>query len=922
MADEIIIDLNIKGAKEEIKNLNQIQLEINDLADSKKKLAAEEKRLRKAIEDKTATEEESVDALREVAEQQSKNNLLIKEAKKEQSEKTKVVAASAQINKLAAGSVAQLAAQHTKDKDALRLLSKEERENTKAGQALTKKVKEQSDELKEIEKSYGTTSRSVGDYGIAMQDTLPLMGGFGSQIQNIIGQLGGIKSAIGKFSAAQKGMATSTNGANKSLKSFRIALISTGIGAIVVALGALVAAFLSTQRGVDAVTKYLRPLQEIMSSLLGVVQDLATKGVDRLKKAFDNPKQAVIDFGNAIKDRILTSILAIPKVIVGIGKSSIAGFKLMALNIKKALADVPLIGKGIDKKKVEADIARVEKQAKEALIGLGKATIELGIGVDADEVLAAGKEAGEFFKEAAARGTQIDQLTKQIERIGVSLNREKQTANRLFNEQKLIAENTKLSAQEQLAAATKAQEILKGVTKLEVDQQNRQIKLAQLKAEANDTDIEGQTEIQNLIADREQIEADAIQKGLELRNKANGIAKTEEARVKKVSDDKAKAREKDATDAAKLEKEAITAKIEKLQLERQLEEALTDETNAMKLQKEKQLLNEIAALRLESATNTATIEAEKATKNIEDDVVRAKEKQNLIDEAVSSVKLENQIAFAEKEKELKGEQDEIEANALTAKEARQARNQDLAVEGGKKLVELAANAAQKEKEDALKIEKEKLDAGLITKEEFEKKKNAIEKKAFKKKKAQDIAVIAIDLAKEISGIAAESAKNPLNAVTGGGAGAVQFASLAAVASVRSGIQAGIVASQKFAQGGIIHGASHAQGGVNIGNNQEAEGGEAIINKRSTRKHLGLLSAINQDGGGVALGGLASPNTATISKFANGGVTNNTVTNSGVDIDELRQALADSVGSIKVQNVASETTGVANRVEQIQDSASF
>jgi hypothetical protein len=900
MADEIIIDLNIKGAKEEIKNLNQIQLEINDLADSKKKLAAEEKRLRKAIEDKTATEEESVDALREVAEQQSKNNLLIKEAKKEQSEKTKVVAASAQINKLAAGSVAQLAAQHTKDKDALRLLSKEERENTKAGQALTKKVKEQSDELKEIEKSYGTTSRSVGDYGIAMQDTLPLMGGFGSQIQNIIGQLGGIKSAIGKFSAAQKGMATSTNGANKSLKSFRIALISTGIGAIVVALGALVAAFLSTQRGVDAVTKYLRPLQEIMSSLLGVVQDLATKGVDRLKKAFDNPKQAVIDFGNAIKDRILTSILAIPKVITGIGKSSIAGFKLMALNIKKALADVPLIGKGIDKKKVEADIARVEKQAKEALIGLGKATIELGIGVDADEVLAAGKEAGEFFKEAAARGTQIDQLTKQIERIGVSLNREKQTANRLFNEQKLIAENTKLSAQEQLAAATKAQEILKGVTKLEVDQQNRQIKLAQLKAEANDTDIEGQTEIQNLIADREQIEADAIQKGLELRNKANGIAKTEEARVKKAIADREKVEAKAIADKTALEVKAIDDKIKALELGRQLELATIDETNEEKLQREREFLDNVGALRVEKA--------------------------RLNGENVAEVELENQIIKAEKEKEAQAVIDEEENTRLAEQEAfkQHVRSEtvDIAVQGGKALIDAANTRAEREKDIELANLNAKLEGGLISQEEFEKQKLAIEKKAFNKKKGLDLAVIAIDLAKELSAISAAAAANPANSVTFGAAGLTQAATLSAIAVAKSGVQAAVVASQKFAQGGIIHGASHAQGGVNIGNNQEAEGGEAIINKRSTRKHLGLLSAINQDGGGVALGGLASPNTATVSRFANGGVTNNTVTNSGVDIDELRQALADSVGSIKVQNVASETTGVANRVEQIQDSASF
>jgi hypothetical protein len=101
--------------------------------------------------------------------------------------------------------------------------------------------------------------------------------------------------------------------------------------------------------------------------------------------------------------------------------------------------------------------------------------------------------------------------------------------------------------------------------------------------------------------------------------------------------------------------------------------------------------------------------------------------------------------------------------------------------------------------------------------------------------------------------------------------------LTGIAVARSAVQAGIVASQKFSRGGVIHGASHAFGGVDLGNNQEGEGGEAIINKKSTAKHLGLLSAINQDGGGVALGGVASPSTGALSKFGNGGITNN-VTN--------------------------------------------
>jgi hypothetical protein len=82
----------------------------------------------------------------------------------------------------------------------------------------------------------------------------------------------------------------------------------------------------------------------------------------------------------------------------------------------------------------------------------------------------------------------------------------------------------------------------------------------------------------------------------------------------------------------------------------------------------------------------------------------------------------------------------------------------------------------------------------------------------------------------------------------------------------TGFKAAIVNSMEFggvtpeAANGLLVGASHAQGGIKIktpGGMIEAEGGEAIINKKSTAMYLPQLSAINQAGGGV--------------KFANGGM---------------------------------------------------
>ena len=73
-------------------------------------------------------------------------------------------------------------------------------------------------------------------------------------------------------------------------------------------------------------------------------------------------------------------------------------------------------------------------------------------------------------------------------------------------------------------------------------------------------------------------------------------------------------------------------------------------------------------------------------------------------------------------------------------------------------------------------------------------------------------------------------------------------------------QVATIASQKFAKGGILDGASHANGGIQTPFG-ELEGGEAVINKNSTRMFAPLLSQINEAGGGkrFATGGILDTN---------------------------------------------------------------
>jgi len=130
-------------------------------------------------------------------------------------------------------------------------------------------------------------------------------------------------------------------------------------------------------------------------------------------------------------------------------------------------------------------------------------------------------------------------------------------------------------------------------------------------------------------------------------------------------------------------------------------------------------------------------------------------------------------------------------------------------------------------------------------------------------------------------------------------------------------QLAVIESQQFAKGGMIEeyanggmvmGRSHAQGGEKFavgGRVVELEGGEAVINKRSTSMFKGQLSAMNAAGGGV--------------KFADGGLMNSSsFTSARFNSSGFNQ----SAGSGKVVVVESDITNSQTKVKAIQNNASF
>jgi hypothetical protein len=138
--------------------------------------------------------------------------------------------------------------------------------------------------------------------------------------------------------------------------------------------------------------------------------------------------------------------------------------------------------------------------------------------------------------------------------------------------------------------------------------------------------------------------------------------------------------------------------------------------------------------------------------------------------------------------------------------------------------------------------------------------------------------------------------------------------LAAAAGIAGGIGIATIAAQKvpepeyLADGGLLEGASHNQGGIPVGRTGiEVEGGEYVINKRSTASYLPLLEAINDAGK---------------RKFADGGqlpAVQTQIQQEFIDYDKLADAVLRGIQpSVSVV----EINRVQNRVRVIEQNASL
>jgi hypothetical protein len=249
---------------------------------------------------------------------------------------------------------------------------------------------------------------------------------------------GAISGFKGVVSGAKKGI--------MAMKSLKVAIAATGIGAIVIAVVALGKAFTSSEEGQNKFAKIMGVIGSITGNLIDVLADLGNK----LISVFENPKQALTDFGNLIKENIQNRLEGMLEFIPAVGKAISLAFK----------------GKFKEAGKVAADAA-------------GK--VALGVENVTDKIVDATNKTGEFIaelqREAVIAG-RIADMRANADKKERALIVERAEADRTRAELLEKAVNKEMfSTQERIA-------FLEEAGKLEADITAKEIEAARLRYDA------------------------------------------------------------------------------------------------------------------------------------------------------------------------------------------------------------------------------------------------------------------------------------------------------------------------------------------------------------------------------------------------------------------------------------------------------
>lgn len=376
---------------------------------------------------------------------------------------------------LAEESSDQLSVRLDRLRAAWRGLSVDERDNTETGRELEKQINAIDEQLKTLDARVGVHSRKVGQYENATKDLnnaltsqFPILNTLKREYEGYSNILKSSIAVIGQYIAGSNAGAASTGALSKALRILRIALISTGIGAIVVVIGALIAYLTTTAEGIDKVTAVTRPLQAIMRALLGVLQNVGKTFVE----AFTNPRKALTDIKNYIESSVIPQLKNVWDILIGI---------------------------------TTLDFGR----AKGGFVNIGRA------------ISSVSKNLSDFTSDAIKTGQEIDRITKELQDGEIELIRTQSELNRKYREQSEISRDLSKSESDRKQAAEEGLKAVNALADQQIALQEKRIELVRLENKDTMDTRESLRTLAEAEAALDDIRADAARKRVLLTSSFN-----------------------------------------------------------------------------------------------------------------------------------------------------------------------------------------------------------------------------------------------------------------------------------------------------------------------------------------------------------------------------------------------------------------
>tara|TARA_R110000803_G_scaffold22450_3_gene55872 strand:- start:544 stop:2697 length:2154 start_codon:yes stop_codon:yes gene_type:complete len=260
------------------------------------------------------------------------------------------------------------------------------------------------------------------------------------------GVLGIIDKKTGGAISGFTNLTKTVGGATKGFNLMKIAIIGTGIGALLILLTSLTAAFTSSEEGQNKFAK----MMGVIGAVVSVFTDRLASLGELIISVFENPKQALIDFKDAFVKNITN-------------------------RISSAIETIGFLGSAI-KKVFSGDFGGAMDDAKKA--GSSYVDTLTGVKDTIGKVTEATKElSSEIIKEGNAAAKIADQRA-EANKLERKLGIERAEANRKR------ADLLDKAANKELYTAQQRIDFLKEAGKIDEEITNKEVKLAELRLKA------------------------------------------------------------------------------------------------------------------------------------------------------------------------------------------------------------------------------------------------------------------------------------------------------------------------------------------------------------------------------------------------------------------------------------------------------